>query len=291
MSKRGLGKGLSALLPTKESEEHYTGEQMNTSKISINKITPNPYQPREHFDTETLQELAQSIKEHGIVQPLALRKVKEKYQLIAGERRLRAAKLVGLKEVPAVVLELNERQMAEVSLIENIQREDLNPMEEALSYYKLINEFNITQEELAKQLGKSRSFIANMVRLVNLPNEIKQMVKDDELTAGHARCLLTISNDKQKVALAEQIILKHLSVRQTEKLVKQITEKQVNNKDKEHKTDKDLLNHIFLDLEEKFRDILGTKVIIKPTGDNKGKIEIEYYGNEDLKRIYDAIIK
>ena len=291
MNKRGLGKGLSALLPTGGKSDDNTAN--SNLKIKTDLIVPNPYQPRLHFDSETLNELAQSIKEHGIVQPLALRKAGDVFQLIAGERRLRAAKLAGLAEVPAIVLELDERQMAEVSLIENIQRENLNPMEEAYSYYRLINEFNITQEDLAKRIGKSRSFVANMVRLVNLPDEIQQMVKDDELTAGHARCLLAINDDKQRIALAEQIVLKSLSVRQTEQLIKSITERELDKKrDKPTSEFIDTSKSaVFFEIEEHFRQVLGTKVMIKKTGENKGKIEIEYYCDEDLERIYELISK
>ncbi|MBS4024947.1 MAG: ParB/RepB/Spo0J family partition protein [Clostridia bacterium] len=290
MSKKGLGKGLSALLPT-GAGTNYDDSLDTATKIPANNIMPNQFQPRKYFDRESLEELAQSIKEHGIVQPLAVRKKGDKYELIAGERRLRAAKIAGLTEVPAVVLELEDRQMAEVSLIENVQREDLNPIEEAFSYHKLINEFNITQEELAKRVGKSRPYIANLVRLVNLPDEIQQMVRDEELTAGHARCLLGIGDETKQVIFAEQIILKHLSVRQTEKLIKAMLERE-EDKGKREKKDKANLvkSPLILELEDQFRQVLGTKVLINQAGEKKGKIEIEYYSDDELTRIFEAIV-
>ncbi|MDW7673093.1 MAG: ParB/RepB/Spo0J family partition protein [Bacillota bacterium] len=286
MNKRGLGRGLSALLP---SDSGNNNDKQDTTKIDVKNIAPNPYQPRSYFDTETLQELAQSIKEHGIVQPLAVRKINDKYVLIAGERRLRAAKIAGLTEVPAIVLELTDQQMAEVSLIENVQREDLNPMEEAYSYHRLINDFKITQEELAKRVGKSRSFIANMVRLVNLPRDIQQMVRDEVLTTGHARCLLAINNEHKQLNLAEQVALRHLSVRQTEQLVKSIIEREEIDKEKERKDRQSDKSPFIMDIEEQIRQALGTKVIIKQTSNQKGKIEIEFYNNDDLERIIEAI--
>jgi ParB family chromosome partitioning protein len=291
MSKRGLGKGLSALLPTGPDKSNEAALE-KTVTIKVNKITPNQFQPRQYFDSEALEELAQSIREHGIVQPIAVRKNGEDYELIAGERRLRAAKIVGLTEVPAVILELEDRQMAEVSLIENVQREDLNPIEEALSYHKLINDFKLTQEALAKRVGKSRPYIANLVRLVNLPEEIQQMIRDDELTAGHARCLLSISDEAKQTVFAQQIILKNLSVRQAEQLVKTMLEKE-GEKNKEQVKAKGSIvkSPLILELEDQFRQALGTKVVINQAGEKKGKIEIEYYSDDELTRIFEAIVK
>ncbi len=278
-----LGKGLSALIP----DDPQKGNS-NDSKlcISINKIKGDVKQPRKAFDLEKIAELAESIKTHGILQPLILRQDKDgMYIIVAGERRWRAAKLAKLEEVPAVIMNIDEKDILEISLIENIQRQDLNPIEEAEAYKKLINDFKLTQEELSKRIGKSRTAITNTIRLVNLDDRVKQYLIEGILTEGHGRVLLSLSDKDLQYKIAQQIIDEKLSVRDTEKFIKKIIDNKKS--DKENK-DNEQFNPYYKDVKNRLQDYFGTKVnILKKK--NKGKIEIEYYSEDDLQRILDII--
>lgn len=279
MNKRGLGKGLGALIP--ESEDAAKGSVM---EIKITEIAPNEGQPRKLFDDEALNSLAESIKEHGVVQPIIVRRLERGYQIIAGERRWRAARLAGLKTVPAIVKECSNVEIMELALIENLQREDLNVIEEADAYKSLIDEYNMTQEDIARRIGKSRPAIANTLRLIGLPAKVKEMVADGRISAGHARALLSLNNEKKMLELAEKIVNQNLNVRQVEKLVKD-SEKAVDTKKKEKQVDLEII-----ELQEKLKSILGTKVTIEHKK-NKGRIQIEYYSNEELDRILELLEK
>ena len=274
--KSALGKGLGALIPEEMKKE----ENQNQLMISINLIKSNEDQPRKMFDDEKIAELSQSIKEHGIIQPIILNKSGNEYIIIAGERRWRAAKLLGLKEVPAVIMDLAKKNVLEISLIENIQRQDLNPIEEAIAYKKLLTEFNLTQEELSRRIGKSRTAISNTIRLINLCDAVKQYLIEDVISEGHGRVLLAIEDEKLQCEIAQKVIDENLSVRELENLIKNI-----NSKKREKTRD---INPYYKDLTEKLQDYLGTKVNIS-NKNNKGKIEIEYYSNEDLQRILEII--
>ena len=274
--KSALGKGLGALIPEDMKKE----ENQNQLMISINLIKSNEDQPRKMFDDEKIAELSQSIKEHGIIQPIILNKSGNEYIIIAGERRWRAAKLLGLKEVPAVIMDLAKKNVLEISLIENIQRQDLNPIEEAIAYKKLLTEFNLTQEELSRRIGKSRTAISNTIRLINLCDAVKQYLIEEVISEGHGRVLLAIEDEKLQCEIAQKVIDENLSVRELEILIKNI-----NSKKREKTRD---INPYYKDLTEKLQDYLGTKVNIS-NKNNKGKIEIEYYSNEDLQRILEII--
>ncbi len=283
VKKRGLGKGLSALI-SDEVIANDNEPKESIQNLDINLIVPNENQPRQEFQQEALSDLANSIKVHGLIQPIIVRKIKDKYEIIAGERRFRASKAAGLKEMPCIVKDVDTEISAKFALIENIQREDLNPIEEALAYRNLMKNYNLTQEELAKEVGKSRSYIANTVRLLNLREEVIDYISKGELTPGHGKVLLGIKDEKQQLLVAENIINNNLNVRQTEEMTsKKPTPLKENNK----KGAKD--SHI-IDLEESLMRILGTKVNLVQ-GDKKGKIEIEYYGYEDLERIIDVLTK
>lgn len=276
MSKKfALGKGLGALIPEETNEKEKT-------LISINLIKSNNNQPRKSFDDDKIAELAESIKNHGVIQPIILKEDSNKYVIVAGERRWRAAKLVGLKEVPAVVMELSDKDVLEISLIENIQRQDLNPIEEAEAYKKLLTEFNLTQEELGKRVGKSRVVITNAIRLMNLSDTVKQYIIDGVISEGHGRVLLTISDEKLQGDIARKIIDEKLSVRELEKLIKSLGKEE---KNVERKINN---NPYYKDITERLQNYFGTKVNIS-NKNNKGKIEIEYYSNEDLQRILEII--
>jgi ParB family transcriptional regulator, chromosome partitioning protein len=274
--KSALGKGLGALIPNDISKE----EKNDKNFISINLIKSNEEQPRKVFDNEKIVELAQSIKEHGIIQPIILNKKDDYYSIIAGERRWRAAKLLGLREVPAIVMDLSERSILEISLIENIQRQDLNPIEEAMAYKKLLTDFNLTQEELSKRIGKSRVSISNTIRLTNLCDTVKQYLIDEVISEGHGRALLAVEDEKLQCELAQKVIDESLSVRELERLIKNLSTIK-----KERKRE---IDPYFKDITEKLQDYLGTKVNIS-NKNNKGRIEIEYYSNEDLQRILEII--
>lgn len=279
--KSGLGRGLGALIQDNNLKEN--DKLINT--INLNLIKPNKKQPREYFDEKKISQLAESIKEHGIIQPLVLKKDGEVYTIIAGERRWRAAKSIGLSEVPAVIVDATEKDLLEISLIENIQREDLNPIEEAKAYKRLLDDFNLTQEELAKRVGKSRVAITNCMRLLNLDERVQDYLIDEVISEGHGRALLAVENKNLQYKLAQAIIDEDLSVRDTEKLIKNYYKK--NQKDDEKK-EKNCNDQYVSDIESRLENYFGTKVLLK-NGKNKGKIEIEYYSGEDLQRIIDML--
>ncbi|WP_160692839.1 ParB/RepB/Spo0J family partition protein [Clostridium sp. C2-6-12] len=278
-----LGKGLSALIP-EDTEE--TLEESSKMLISINKIKSDDGQPRKLFDSEKIAELSESIKTHGIIQPLILRRYEEdQYIIVAGERRWRAAKMAGLKEVPAVIMELTERDILEVSLIENIQRQDLNPIEEAIAYRKLLSDFNITQEELSKRIGKSRVAIANTIRLTNLDERVQQYIIESIISEGHGRSLLAIEDKEKQYELAQKVIDEKLSVRELERIIKKFNE----DEEKEKVIwSSNNLNPYYKEITNQLQNYFGTKVNIL-NKKNKGKIEIEYYSEEDLQRILDIM--
>ncbi|WP_024614029.1 ParB/RepB/Spo0J family partition protein [Clostridium sp. Ade.TY] len=286
MSKKfGLGKGLGALIPDEveaKSKEKENDKKNSTTLIPLNKIVNNSEQPRKFFDSDNIAELAESIKNHGIIQPLILKKDGTKYTIIAGERRWRASKMLGLKEVPAIIMDLSEKEILEISLIENIQREDLNPIEEALAYRKLIEDFKLTQQELSKRIGKSRVAISNTMRLINLDERVQQYLIESVISEGHGRALLAIENKDLQYEIAQRIIDENLSVREVEKLIKDLSkEKKEKNIDKEE-------NPYINDVQNRLQDYFGTKVNIN-SKNKKGKIEIEYYSDDDLNRILELI--
>lgn len=274
--KSGLGKGLDALIPETENPSD------SVMKIKLNLIKPNENQPRKSFDEEKINQLADSIKEHGIIQPLVLKKEDNLYTIVAGERRWRASKLLGLDEVPAIIMDLSEKDILEVSLIENIQREDLNPIEEASAYKELINRFEFTQEDLSKRIGKSRVAITNTLRLLNLDKRVQDYVKEGIITEGHGRALLSVTDKDKQYELSQYVIDNKLSVRETEKLISNLENKQeIKNKSLK----KDLY---YVSIQKQMESILGTKVLIN-NKKNKGKIQIEYYSLEDFERILDLL--
>ena len=276
--KKGLGKGLGALL---DSENILLGSSA-VSELKINDIEPNREQPRKQFDQEKLKGLAESIKQHGVVQPIIVKKTETGYSIIAGERRWRSAKIAGLKTIPAIIKDISTREIMEIALIENLQREDLNPVEEAEAYQKLMDEHGLTQESLSKIVGKSRAAIANSVRLLSLTDKVKEMLVGELLTPGHARTLITIENEEKQNSLANTIVEKNLNVRETEKLINDQT-----NQKKRKKSSPDRDANI-LDIEEKLKSILGTKVDLQHYS-NRGKIIIEYFSNDEFDRIIDLI--
>lgn len=289
--RKALGKGIEALIP-KVSR----AASIEVVSIDIDKIKPNKYQSRTQFDQEKLKELASSIKREGVVQPIIVSPSGDNYQLVAGERRWWAAKMAELKEIPAVVRRVTDREMFEISLIENIQREDLNPIEEAQAFQRLMKEFNLTQEELADHLGKTRSTVANILRLINLPEEIKEFVSGKLISAGHARVLLSIPGEKKRIDLARKILKEKLTVRETEDIVERLKVKGMPSGKRVARKEK---SPEVIELEEELQRILGTKVKIKATrsgrfspgegGKVQGKIEIEYYSLEDLERIIELL--
>ena len=292
VKRNGLGKGLDSLIPENKSvkpvakpekaeETVKTGEQM----LKINQVEPNREQPRKHFEEDALLELADSIKQYGVLQPLLVRKRKDYYEIIAGERRWRAAKIAGVKEVPVIIKEYTEQQAVEIALIENIQRENLNPIEEAMAFKKLLTEFNLKQDEVAERVSKSRTAVTNSMRLLKLGEKVQQMIIDDMITTGHARALLAIDDEEQQYLLATKIFDEKLSVRETEKLIKSLK-----NPKKQVKVVKTVENaFVYDDLAEKMKRVLGTKVSISPKGNGKGKIEIEYYSDDELERMFEMI--
>ncbi|MEY8000736.1 ParB/RepB/Spo0J family partition protein [Clostridium sp. Mt-5] len=284
MSKKyGLGKGLKALIPDNTFENVGKGEG-NINYINVDFIEANGEQPRKNFDKDKIIQLSQSIKEHGIIQPLILNKIgDDTYSIVAGERRWRAAKLIGVKEIPAIIMNLSDGEILEISLIENIQRQDLNPIEEALAYRKLIDDFNLTQEELSNKIGKSRTAISNCMRLLNLDDRVQRYLIDGVISEGHGRALLRIENGEMQYKLAEEIIDKDLTVRDIEKIIKNLDS---NETSKEKVIKKQ--NIYYLDIKEKLENLFGTKVLLMDKK-NKGKIEIEYYSQEDLQRILDIL--
>lgn len=290
MSKKfGLGKGLNALIPEDTVIlEPKKGKDKNGdngySLIDINLIKSNESQPRKSFDDEKIMELAESIKSNGIIQPLILRKDKDEYIIVAGERRWRAAKYIGIKEIPSVIMDLTEKQILEISLIENIQREDLNSIEEAIAYKKLISDFDLTQEQLSKRIGKSRVAITNTMRLLNLSEDVQQYIIEGVISEGHGRALLAITDSKLQCELAQNVIDDKLSVRELEFLIRKLKTKSEPSKSKAKKE----TNPYYKEVIEKLENYFGTKVNVT-NKNNKGKIEIEYYSEEDLQRILEII--
>lgn len=281
--KFGLGKGLGALIPEDNIEEEKK-EKGGIINIELKDIKANKKQPRKFFDNNKLNELAESVKEHGIIQPLILKKEEKGYSIIAGERRYRAAKIAELTEVPALIMDISDEKLLQVSLIENIQREDLNPIEEGLAYERLLKEFALTQEELSKTMGKSRTTITNTMRLLKLDDRVKEYVMEGVISEGHGRAILPLENEAQ-YEIAQKIIDNSLSVRETEKLVKKILNDAVEEKTSERRKP---LNPYYKDVRDRLQDHFGTKVNLN-ANKNKGKIEIEYYSEEDLQRILDII--
>lgn len=287
MAKRGLGKGLEALLPSNFSlDSNNTSGSGTIVEIKINEIVPNEQQPRRYFSEESLKELAASIEENGVIQPIIVRKLDQGgYQIVAGERRWRACRLLNKKTIPAIIKEFSDQELLEIALIENIQREDLNPLEEAEAYKTLIKEYGLTQEEVSAKVGKSRSFIANMMRLLNLALPVQEMLVNGQLTVGHGRALLPLPQEGQ-ISLAKKIIQEGLSVRECEALVRGILALEEDKKAAKRKKEAmpALDKTLALDYQERLRERLGTKVEINQRGD-KGKIIIEYYSQEDLHRV------
>ena len=297
----GLGEGLDALIPNKAGgpskepakktrsavvKKDKTTEKDNPAAerlVKISSVEPNLNQPRRHFDEDALLELSESIKQYGVLQPLLVSDKKDYFEIIAGERRWRAAKMAGLKEVPVVVKEFTDQEIVEISLIENIQREDLNPIEEAMAYKRLMEEFHLKQDEIADRVAKSRTAVTNSMRLLKLSSKVQEMVIADMISAGHARALLGISDAALQETTAMKVFDEKLSVRETEKLVKNLVSPA-----KKVKTEKNTAEDaIYESLEEKMKGIMGTKVSIQRKKNNKGKIEIEYYSRDELERIID----
>lgn len=288
IKRRGLGKGLSALIADKESVDTILSEVKSNEKIeniSLDSIIPKEDQPRKYFDDEALKELADSIRTNGIIQPIILRKQVNKYQIVAGERRWRAAKSIGLKEIPAIIRDLDEVDVAKISLIENIQRENLNPIEEAIAYKNLMDNYDLTQEELGKAVGKSRTYVSNSIRLLNLDDSIIKLIEEGKLSSGHGKVLLGIKDKKEQIDTAKKIIDFGLNVRDTENEVRNTKSK---TKDKKGKNKANKKEPYITDLEDKLMRSLGTKVNLI-IGNKKGKIEIEFYGDDDLERLLDLI--
>lgn len=304
VKRNGLGKGLDSLIPNKSDKLTKPETKKNNSEVKvspakkikedpkaseillkINQVEPNRDQPRKEFDEDALLELADSIKQFGVLQPLLVQKKKDYYEIIAGERRWRAAKLAGLKEVPVLIKSYTDQEIVEISLIENIQRENLNPIEEAMAFKRLLEEFHLKQDEVAERVSKSRTAVTNSMRLLKLSDKVKQMIIDDMISTGHARALLVIEDEEQQYLLATKIFDEKLSVRETEKLVKSLKnpKKEVKKTTPEHQ-------FIYNDIAEKMKSIMGTKVNINAKANGKGKIEIEYYSEEELERIYDLMM-
>lgn len=299
MAARGLGKGLDSLIPDAVGESKNTKREKPASQskkeeaatpdtlVKITMVEPNREQPRKNFDEDALMELAESIKQFGLLQPILVQDRKDHYEIIAGERRWRAAKLAGLKEVPVIIKNLTEQEIVEISLIENIQRENLNPIEEAQAYKRLLNEFNLKQDEVAERVSKSRTAVTNSMRLLKLCDEVQQMVINEMITTGHARALLGIEDAEQQYSVAQRIFDEKLSVRDVEKLVKNINKPEKPKKQEESKT----LEVIYSDIEEKLKQALSTKVAISSKGNGAGKIEIEFYSHDELDRLVDGLEK
>lgn len=273
---RGLGKGLGALIT--HSEQVVSRETSGVRKVNINLIKPNRDQPRKYFDEERIQILSESIKEHGVLQPVILKTIENGYEIVAGERRWRASRLAGLKEIPAVVKDLEDDQLVQISLIENLQREDLNQIEEALAYNSLIEEYGYTQDKVSKVVGKSRSHIANIIRLLALPEDIKHQIAKDEITGGHGRALATVHDPVLQRKLTERIIKEELSVRDIERIVANLTGKRPKSIPGQA-----LANH-YNDFEKRLNDRFSSPIRIR-SGKKKGKIEIEFFNEDDLERI------
>ena len=289
--KSGLGKGLDALIPAgnkkapvkKETEPviiEKIVEKKGVETLKITEVEPNREQPRKNFNEDALLELSDSIKQYGVIQPLIVQKKGDHYEIIAGERRWRAAKMAGIKEIPVIIKDYSDQQVMEISLIENIQREDLNPIEEAMAYKNLMEEFHLKQDEIAEKVSKSITAVTNSMRLLKLDKRVQQMMIDDMISAGHARTLITIEDPDVQYNIATKIFDEKLSVRETEKMVKLLQKPEV----KKEKAEK-VNSFIYKDIEEKIKAILGTKVTVDHKSNNKGRISIEYYSNDELERI------
>lgn len=308
--KKGLGRGLGAIFGEEVINENVSRETLYSIDpnnnltaikesmkdiaepgkeymVKLSQIEPNSEQPRKTFDPEKLQELADSVKKYGVLQPLLVQKKGNRYEIIAGERRWRAAKQAGLKEVPVVVKEYSKQQAMEISLIENVQRADLNPVEEALAYQQLMQEFDLTQEEIAERVSKNRATITNSIRLLKLDKRVQEMLVQGQLSSGHARALLALEDGEVQYQSALKIVSEKLSVRDTEKLVKLLNKPKPEKKEKDSE-EKDI-SFIFKDLEERMKQAMGTKVVINRRDRNKGKVEIEYYSQAELERIVELL--
>ena len=291
--KSGLGKGLDSLIPAQNPKKSATNskKEIVVEKVvkkeevmlKITEIEPNREQPRKNFDEDALLELAESIKQFGVIQPLIVQKRDDYYEIIAGERRWRAAKLAGLKEIPVIIKSYSDQEVVEISLIENIQRENLNPIEEAQAFKRLLEEFHLKQDEVAERVSKSRTAVTNSMRLLKLDERVQQMVIDDMISSGHARALLSVEDAQLQFTLANKIFDEKLSVREVERLVKSLQREEEPEKKKAKRDD----SFIYKDIEEKIKSILGTKVYVNHKSNNRGKIEIEYYSNEELERLID----
>ena len=287
----GLGRGLNTLIPKAPIVDEEDVEQVKKKAepekeltLPIDKIEPNPDQPRNQFDEDTLQELSDSIKQYGMLQPILVTPKDDFYEIIAGERRWRAAKLAGLNEVPVMIRKYNENEVVEIALIENIQRDNLNPIEEAMAYKRLMEEFQLKQDEVAGKVSKSRAAITNSLRLLKLDPRVQKMLEEEMISTGHARALLAITNKDQQYEIAQKVFDEKLSVRDIEKLVKDLKKIKKNKKE-----EKDVHDILYTQLEESMKQVLGSKVTIKNKKNNKGKIEIEYYSQDELERIVDMI--
>lgn len=289
--KSGLGKGLDSLITDKVGKSSAKEVIKPDTMVDIDKVEPNKEQPRKNFDEDALLELSESIKQFGILQPLLVQDKDTYYEIIAGERRWRAAKLAGLKKVPVIIKKLTDQEIVEISLIENIQRENLNPIEEAIAYKRLLTEFNLKQDEVAERVSKSRTAVTNSMRLLKLNEKVQQMLVDEMLTTGHARALLGIEDQEEQYVIAQKIFDEKMSVRDIEKLVKKL-QKEKSEKDKTVKQPvetNEQMQAIYRDLEEKMKTIFGTKVTINSKDMKKGKIEIEYYSSDELDHLMDLI--
>ena len=293
---RGLGKGLDSLIPSgaapvtnkadSKSKSEVKPEKPDTF-VDINLVEPNREQPRKHFDEDALQELSDSIKQYGLIQPILVQDRKTYYEIIAGERRWRASKLAGLKEVPVIIRNLTEQEIVEISLIENIQREDLNPIEEAQAYKRLLEEFNLKQDEVAERVSKSRTAVTNSLRLLKLCDEVQQMIISNMLSTGHARAIITVEDPEEQYALAQKIFDEKMSVREVEKYIKGMN-KPVKPKKKKNES----LEAIYESTEEKLKNVLGTKVqITSRETEGSGKIDIEFYSHDDFERIVEKLLR
>ena len=301
MKKSGLGKGLDGMFPSyttkkqteksatkaKDSTKTEKQDQKGVLTLSINEIVPNKAQPRNMFDEDTLLELSESIRQYGVIQPLIVQEKDGYYEIVAGERRWRAAKMAGLKEVPVLVKKISPQESVEISLIENIQREDLNPIEEARTYQRLLQEFNLKQDEVAEKVSKSRTTITNSLRLLKLHPQVQQMLIDQKISAGHARALLTVENPDVQVELAGRIFDERLNVRDIERIVRQLQKNEVPKPEKKPETE--AMKLAYMQMEEKMKAVLGTKVTVNRRTEKKGRIEIEYYSREELERIFDLL--
>lgn len=284
---KGLGKGLDSIIVDKLEGQEVEIDVSRETMLNINLVEPNRKQPRSHFEEDKLEELAESIRLHGIIQPLIVQKKDDHYEIIAGERRWRASRLAGLKEVPVVVKEYSDREVLEIALIENIQREDLNPIEEAAAYERLIREYELKQDEVAERVSKSRVAVTNALRLLKLSPEVQEMLIDDKLSVGHARALLALKDEDMQLKVANRVFDEKLTVREVERLVKQLTKEKA-----EKPIQKPLSNEaIYRDLEEQLKQRMGSKVSIKRKSEQKGTIEIEYYSVDELDRIVGMLQK